>query len=161
MIHKPMQTATIHDLKKELENTPSTQLIELCIRLAKYKKENKELLNYLLFESFDENAYIENINNETDSLFAEITQTNLYFVKKSIRKILRLINKHIRYTASKEAEVRLLIHFCQKMKTSGIPFTKSTALDNLYKAQIKKVNKTLDMLHEDLRYDYIKMLKDL
>ena len=156
-----MQTATIHDLKKELENTPAPQLIELCIRLAKYKKENKELLNYLLFESFDENAYIENINNETDELFAEITQTNLYFVKKSIRKILRLINKHIRYIGSKEAEVRLLIHFCQKLNSSDIPFTKSTALDNLYKAQLKKINKTLDTLHEDLRYDYIKMLKDL
>src|SRR4029077_15650061 len=149
-----MQTATIHDLKKELENTPAPQLIELCIRLAKYKKENKELLNYLLFESFDENAYIENINKETDELFAEITQTNLYFVKKSIRKRLRLINKTIRYTGSKEAEVRLLIHFCQRMNSSGIPFTKSTALDNLYKAQLKKINKTLDTLHEDLRYDY-------
>ena len=156
-----MQTATIHDLKKELENTAAPRLIELCIRLAKYKKENKELLNYLLFESFDENAYIENINHETDELFAEITQTNLYFVKKSVRKILRLINKHIRYTGSKEAEVRLLIHFCQKLNSSGIPFTKSTALDNLYKAQLKKINKTLKTFHEDLRYDYLKMLKDL
>jgi len=156
-----MQTATIHDLKKELENTAAPRLIELCIRLAKYKKENKELLNYLLFESFDENAYIENINHETDELFAEITQTNLYFVKKSVRKILRLINKHIRYTGSKEAEVRLLIHFCQKLNSSGIPFTKSTALENLYKAQLKKINKTLKTFHEDLRYDYLKMLKDL
>ena len=156
-----MQTATIHDLKKELENTAAPRLIELCIRLAKYKKENKELLNYLLFESFDENTYIENINTETDELFAEISQTNLYFVKKSVRKILRLINKHIRYTGSKEAEVRLLIHFCQKLNSSGIPFTKSTALDNLYKAQVKKINKTLETFHEDLRYDYLKMLKDL
>ena len=156
-----MQTATIHDLKKELENTAAPQLIELCIRLAKYKKENKELLNYLLFESFDENAYIENINNETDELFAEITHTNLYFIKKSVRKILRLINKHIRYTGSKEAEVRLLIHFCQKLNSSGISYSKSTALDNLYKAQLKKINKTLESFHEDLRYDYLKMLKDL
>lgn len=51
-----MKTATIAELKSELGNVPAPQLAELCIRLAKFKKENKELLTYLLFEAYDEEA---------------------------------------------------------------------------------------------------------
>ena len=93
-----MKTATIHELKQELINTPAEQLAELCVRLAKFKKENKELLTYLLFESFDEQAYIENIKTDMLQQFKEINTSSLYFVKKSLRKILRTLSKYIRYT---------------------------------------------------------------
>ena len=108
-----MKAATISELKNELSNTSPVQLLELCVRLAKFKKENKELLTYLLFEAFDEEAYIENIKLEMQQQFEEINMANLYFVKKSLRKMLRLTNKYIRYTGSTEAEVRLLLFFCK------------------------------------------------
>ena len=93
--------------------------------------------------------------------FTEINKTNLYFAKKSIRKILRTTGKYIKYTASKEMEIELLLHFCDTLNSSGIPFQKSTALANLYQAQLKKVSKIISALHEDLQYDYRKMLKQL
>lgn len=93
-----MKTASIHELKEELLRTPTVDLAALCLRLAKYKKENKELLTYLLFEAHDEQGYIQSVNNEVDELFAEMNQSNLYYAKKTLRKILRIINKHIRYT---------------------------------------------------------------
>jgi hypothetical protein len=150
-----MKTASVHEIKQELVTNSDRSLVELCLRLAKYKKENKELLTYLLFESHNEEAYISEINSTISEEFESLdAKANLYFTKKSIRKILRIANKHIRYTGSKQAEVAVLIHFCAVLKESGIPFQKSTALDNLYKQQLKKINTALATLHEDIQYDF-------
>ena len=156
-----MKAASISDIKQELTNIPPQQLLELCLRLAKYKKDNKELLNYLLFEANDEQAYISNVKTEMEQSFADINKSNLYFAKKSLRKILRNTAKHIRYTASKQAEVELLLHFCYTLKHSGIPLKNSTVLNNLYQFQLKKTAKVIGTLHEDLQYDYLKQLNQL
>jgi len=150
-----MKAATVHELKEELKHQSAAQLLELCSRLARFKKENKELLTYLLFEAHDEAAYINNVKVYIDSQFAEIPKDNsLYLVKKSLRKILRNVNKYIRYTGSKTAEVQLHLYYCHKLKESKIPIHKSTALTNLYQGQLKKINKLLPSFHEDLQYDY-------
>ena len=156
-----MKAASISDIKQELTNLQPAKLLELCLRLAKYKKDNKELLNYLLFEANDEQTYISNVKTEMEDAFVEINQSNLYFAKKSLRKILRNTAKHIRYTASKQAEVELLLHFCKTLKHSGIPLKNSTVLNNLYQFQLKKLAKVISTLHEDLQYDYLKELNTL
>ena len=156
-----MKAASISDIKQELNNLPTAKLLELCLKLAKYKKDNKELLNYLLFKEHDEQAYITNVKKQTEEEFEEINKSNLYFVKKSLRKILRNITKHIRYTSSKQAEVELIMHFCSTLKNAGIPLKSSTVLNNLYQFQIKKVAKVIATLHEDLQYDYLKELDNL
>ncbi len=156
-----MKAATIHELKLELSNVPAEQLAELCIRLAKFKKENKELLTYLLFEAFDEQAYIENIKIAMLEQFQEINTSSIYFIKKSLRKILRTLNKYIRYTGSAETEVKLLLFFCSTLKDSGIPFQKNLVIKNMYQNQLKKIAKTITEMHEDLQYEYARELKDL
>lgn len=157
-----MKAATVHEIKQELLATPDKKLVELCLRLAKFKKENKELLTYLLFEGHNEEAYINEVNTQITTEFAELNATtNLYFTKKSLRKILRIANKYIRYTGSKQAELAILLHYCAKFKESGIPYQKSTALVNLYQQQIKKIKAALSTLHEDLQYDYQRMLDEL
>jgi hypothetical protein len=157
-----MKAATIQELKVELNHLSAVQLSALCARLARFKKENKEFLTYLLFEAGDEQGYIENVKTGIDDMFAEIPRNkNLYLIKKSLRKILRITNKHIRYTGSKAAEVQLRLHYCSRLKESGIPINKSAALTNLFQAQLKKINKILLTLHEDLQYDYSKDLQRL
>ena len=156
-----MKAANIHELKTELINTPADQVIDLCVRLAKFKKENKELLTYLLFEAFDEQAYIENIKAEMQQQFEEINTSSLYFVKKNLRKILRLLNKYIRYTGSAEAAVKLLLYFCSTLKKSGIPIQKNPVIKNMYQNQLKKIAKTIGTMHEDLQYEYVKELEQL
>jgi hypothetical protein len=149
-----MRSASVHELKQELLSMPATELTELCLRLAKYKKENKELLTYLLFEAHDEQGYVQSIKKEIDEEFAQINHNNLYYVKKTLRKILRIINKHIRYTGSSQATIEWLIYFCQSIKDAGIPIQKNPVIANLYRSQLEKINKTLLSLHEDLQYDY-------
>lgn len=156
-----MKAASVHEIKKALLSNSSKELAELCLRLAKFKKENKELLTYLLFEAHNEEAYIAEVNQQISEEFDEIDAgQNLYFVKKTLRKILRIASKHIRYTGSKQAEVAILLHFSLTLKKSGIPFMKSTALANLYKQQIKKIHAAISTLHEDLQYDYLQMMND-
>jgi hypothetical protein len=55
----------------------------------------------------------------------------------------------------------LLIHFCLQLKETGLPLHKSAVLNNLFQNQLKKIHKTLDTLHEDLQYDYLKDIKKL
>ena len=156
-----IKTATVGELKDELQSVAPAQVLALCLRLAKFKKENKELLTYLLFEAHDLPGYISAVKREMDFLFSDINRSNIYFAKKTIRKILRVTNKHIKYTGSKHAETELLLHFCISVKTSGIPIKKSTAMSNLFANQVKKIEKSLASLHEDLQYDYTKAFEQL
>jgi len=156
-----MKTATVSELKHEIANIPHAELAELCLRLIKYKKENKELLTYLLFESHDLQTYIQNVKADIDEQFVTVNKHNVYFAKKSLRKILRTTAKYIKYTASKQAEAELLIYFCIVLKQSGIALHKSAALTNLYQQQLKKINTAVATMHEDLQYDYLKEIEKL
>lgn len=156
-----MKAATIHELKQELSVLSQKELVELCLRLGRFKKENKELLTYLLYEAHDEAGYIQNVKKEIDELFETINVSHLYFVKKTLRKILRVIGKHTRYTGSRQAEIEWLIYFCKRLNESGIPFEKSQAIANLYNSQIKKINVAIKSLHEDLQYDYKKEMEKM
>jgi len=157
-----MKAATLHELKQELTHLPSKELLELCLRLGRFKKENKELLTYLIFEAHDEREFINNVKANIDAEFRAIPKdNNLYLIKKSLRKILRTITKYIRFTGSKIVEVELLLYYCKVLKQSGIPIHKTTALTNLYEAQMKKIKKALPSLHEDLQYDYAREIEDL
>ncbi len=55
----------------------------------------------------------------------------------------------------------MLIYFCSRIRSSGIPIHKQTVLTNLYQQQLKKIRKTIATMHEDLQYDYLRGLKGL
>ncbi len=156
-----MNTTFISQLKQEMNNRSSAELKEICLRLARFRKDNKELLTYLLFEAQDEQAYIESVKTKIDHFFLEINKSHIYFAKKSIRKIVRSTNKFIRYSGKKQTEAELLLHFCKRLKSSTIPINESVALSNIYSGQIRKIKKALSALHEDLQFDYGEELKSL
>jgi membrane-anchored protein YejM (alkaline phosphatase superfamily) len=157
-----MKASSISELKKELNELPAKQLVELCLHLAKYKKDNKEFLDYLLFQSHDKSSFVSAVKNEIDEHFNELkTQANLYYVKKSLRKLLRIITKYCKYISDKALAAELHIYFCQKMKDSGIPYHKSQLLVNMYEQQIKKINTLINGLHEDLQQDYLNDLEKI
>jgi hypothetical protein len=148
-----MIASSINEIKKELNTLDSDTLLALCMRLARYKKENKELITYLLFEAKNEQAYIENIKEEITELF-ETLPSNTYHIKKSLRKILRIANKQIKYSGIKETELEVRIFFCTKMKDAHIPRQHGSVLFNLYQQQLKKINVILEKLPEDIQGDY-------
>jgi hypothetical protein len=156
-----MKSASIRELKKELEDRTPKEVLELCLRLARFKKENKELLTYLLFESSDEEAYIEGVKELLDERFENVNRKSPYFVKKSIRAILSLNRKYIRYSGKKETEVELILYFCSKMKDFRPSVFSNRKLDALYNRLLEQGRDRIRKLHPDLQYDYRLILKQL
>lgn len=155
-----MRTATIHELKKEMSTKNAGELLEICLRLAKFKKESKELVTYLLFEAHDEVGFIEGVKVELKELFGGLSGQD-YLMKKGLRKILRITNKYIRYAESKEVEVELLLFFCLQVRERRLPLHRSTQMKNMYDNQVKKIRQAISGLHEDLQYDYLKSVDRL
>jgi len=158
---KLMKTATVTVLKKELKYKSSDELLHLCLTLSKFKKENKELLTYLLFEAENEEAFIQSVKVEVDGLFNQINTSSYFYIKKSVRKILRLIKKYIRYSKNKETEVELLLHFCGQLKDMQPSMHRNTSLLNIFERQILTIKKVISSLHEDLQYDYNLELEEI
>ncbi len=156
-----MKSATVKELKMELLDRSPKEVMELCLRLSRFKKENKELLTYLLFESADEEAYIEGVKEEIDSRFELVNKKSPYFVKKSIRGILNHTKKYIRYSQNKETEVELLLYFCQKLKSFRPSIYRNRKVEIIYNRLIEQCKKKVMLLHEDLQYDYLRILESL
>ncbi len=156
-----METASISIIKKELKNLTPEELQVIVARLAKYKKENKELLSYLLFDAENEQAFIQSVKAEIDEQFSNLNRSSFYLAKKTLRKVLKTTNKHIRFSGIKETEIQLRIYFCQKLKKSGLNYKSSRVVFNMYINQIKRINKVLAMLHEDLQFDYREEVENL
>jgi len=156
-----VKTATVSEIKRELGDRSTNELKETILRLARFKKENKELLTYVLFESADENAYIESVKQEINSMFDEINTSSYYYIKKSVRKILRHTKIRIRYSLNKQTEVELLLWFCLKLASFKPSIRNNIALENILLKQLQGIRKTMPKLHEDLRYDYDKLLQSI
>lgn len=149
-----MKAVTVKELKTELSHYSQNDLMELCLRLSKFKKENKELLTYLLFESNNEEGYVNSIKLEIDEQFELVNTKTYYFIKKSVRKILRTVKTAIRYSKNKETEIELLLYFCKKLLAFKPSIKNNTVLKNLFNREIESIKKKMLVLHEDLQYDY-------
>jgi len=149
-----MRAASVKEIKTGLEEISPKELLALCLRLSKFKKENKELITYLLFEAQDEEAYIQSVKSEIDLSFESLNTNSMYIAKKNIRKIVRIANRYIKYSNQETTAVTLLIYVCSKIKSSGLNLNKSQALSNIYISLIKKIKLLISTLHEDLQYDF-------
>jgi len=156
-----MKAASLKELKSELSLLPASQVLDMMMQLTKHSKNNKELLTYLLFHAENQPQYIKEVKESMDALFAEINMFSLYTIKKSLRKILRLTNKYIKYTGNKQVQVELLIYFCRSVKKMRVPLTETSALGKLYLRQILKITTAVSTLHEDLQFDYSLELGEL
>ncbi len=149
-----MKAVTVKEISQELLNLTPKELRDLCLRLARFKKENKELLTYLLFESADEASFVESVKREIDLQFEQVNRKSYYFIKKGLRRILLNTGKYIRYSHNKKTEIDLLIYYCSKLKKFTPSIQRNTALRNLYLRQIATIREKISSLHEDLQYDY-------
>lgn len=148
-----MQAEKLSDIKKELNNLSTSELISICLRLAKYKKENKELLSYLLYDAEDPVLYSQKIKTSLQNEFIDLKK-HYYYSAKSLRKILRTINRHAKYTSSKQAEIELLIWFSDNFLIYADIKSSHKPLIALFTRQLEKIKAIIPKLHEDLQFDY-------
>lgn len=156
-----MKSANLREIKKELQELPPQRVMELCLRLCRFKKDNKELLTYLLFEAHDESAYIESVKQEIDERFEQVNRKSPYYVRKSFRSILSITRKYIRYSGNKETEVEVLLHFCSRLKEFRPDIRQNKRQLNIFLKLSEQIEKKISMLHEDLQYDFYRDLRKL
>jgi hypothetical protein len=149
-----MKTLTVKEIRQELSYISQKEMIEICLRLSRFKKENKELLTYLLVEKQDEETFIEGVKQQMDEQFETINTKTFYYIKKSVRKILASTKKYIRYSQNKETEAELLLYFCHKLKKFKPSVLRSSPMKSMYIRQMDSIKKIVSGLHEDLQYDF-------
>lgn len=145
-----MKPATISQLKKRLVEMPREELLETCVRMAKFKVDNKELLTYLLVSSADELAYADDLCQDIDAQLI----ANRTMHKKTWRKIVRRMDKCLRFSGNKETELQVRIHFCQQFSSVTNQYGCCRVSDNLYATQLRKIEKAIEKVHPDLQFDY-------
>lgn len=156
-----MKAATLKTIKEELGQLQTEGLQQILLRLARFKAENKELLTYLLFEIQDEANYVQEVKHEMEELFQELNTGSGYIIKKQLRKIIRLMLKHIRYSSELETEVQLRLHFCSCMVDRNLHQSRSTQIKNMFESQRSYARNAIQKMHEDLQYEYVKALRKL
>ena len=156
-----MKAASVVEIRKELAGLDKESIKQLCLRLARFKLENKELLTYLLFEADNEEGYINSIKTQLDDHFNEINTNSYFYIKKSVRKILRRVRKFSRYSNCPETEVELLLYICHQMLKIKPSVLKNKTLTNIFNRQIELIQKKTSKLHEDLQYEYNLQIEDL
>jgi hypothetical protein len=149
-----MKAASLKEIKSQLSALEINELGDICLRMARFKKENKELLTYLLFEAQDESSYIAMVKEEIGELFGSLPTGNTYYVKKSLRKVLRFLNRQVKYSGVPQTEIELRIFFCLQIRHARIPLHTGTVLYNLYQQQIKKIQALISKLPEDVQTDF-------
>ena len=152
-----MKAASIAELKKSLVKLDQGELLEAVLRLARFKKDNKELLTYTLFLSHNESAYAALLCGGIDDQFALTPKAH----KKTLRKLIRWMDKCLRYSGNKETEIQVRIHFCRSLRSSETPFLKYPVMTNMYLGQLKKINKAIATFHEDIQYEWKMELEEL
>ena len=148
-----MEAPKLNLIRKELQELPKAVLAEYCLRLAKYKTENKELLNFLLFFGERADEYVEDVKKLLDEDFKKVPYSD-YTCAKVLRKTIRIMNKHIKFIGIKVSELDISIHFCQLFLNAGICHTTHKPLIGLLYRQLKRIYKLIPKLDEDLQFDY-------
>ena len=144
----------LNDLKKDLAGMPQPELIELILRLAKLKVENKEILHYLLYYAHDSAAYAQYILPEVLEPF-EQDFLHPYALSKRLRKSLRIIAKYLRFTKDRAGESELLLFLVNKFLETYRYEYRHSSLSKVIVRCLKKAHDNFDKIHEDFRADYI------
>jgi hypothetical protein len=156
-----MKIASLAEIKRELAYLNEKELTDLLVELTKFSSDNKAFLFFKLFERENPRIFIEMVQEELETEFMKANTKHYHYAKKSAQAIRRKLNKNLKLTKDKTAQIELIVFFCQNLKLYGYLNFRHPVIDNLYKVQIGKAGKLISALHEDLQYDYKSILEDL
>lgn len=150
----------LSDLKKELLELSKPELIQLCLRVAKLKRENKELLAYLIYDVDDPLFYAQKLKPEIKEVFNQPFQ-HPYYLTKSIRKAMRLITKYYRFTSNKQGETELLIYLVEEFHQTWRYEYRYQALGKVIFRCLEKAQSNLNKIAEDFKADFEQPISEL
>jgi hypothetical protein len=149
-----MKIASLAEIKKELSHLNEVELKNLIIDLSKFSTENKSYLFFILYGRDNPGLYVEMVQEELEMEFAKANTRHYYIAKKTIQAIRRKLNKYLKLSKDKTAQIEVILFFCEKMRLYGFMEFNHPVIKNLYALQISKAEKLISGLHVDLQYDY-------
>lgn len=152
---------SLNQIKKELQSLPHSEMYELCLKLAKFQKTNKEVIAYLLFESENVEQFIETQKEWISNAFATSNWNSYYLSKKQLRKILSYIAKQSKISGNVFVEIELRFLVIKKMEEYKLADPNYPVVWNIYLRQKMLITKKIEKLHEDYQMDYNYMLEDI
>jgi hypothetical protein len=155
-----MRPASIQEIRNQLHHETPEALIDLILRLARFKQENKALVTYRIFDSIDEDAFVVSVQQMISEVFVGVNPAP-YLAKKTIRKAIRMGNQAIKYSGIPTTEISILLCLLQEMEQAQVDISSSPVLINLAKGLFKRAKKCHDGLHEDLQFEYRTKIQDI
>ena len=149
-----MSSISIKDIKNELKYKSDSELIEICLKLAKASKSNKEILDYELNFSNNEAEFVNRSKLEIDSLLINIDSHFNSNILKILRKTLKRVSFLIKISKREETAVELLIHLAMEIQETKILKSNHVSIGQFYFKLEEKIDKVIMKLHPDLQYDY-------
>lgn len=154
-----MKIPSLVTIKKELKQRNETELVDLVLQLSKLNRDNKAFLYFQLFEDGNHELYLNMVKEELEEAFQNGNRRSYYTAKKSAQAIRRLMNKNLKLNKDKVTTLEVLLYFCENLIEYGYLGFHHPVIDNLYAAQVKKMEKLISGLHEDLQFDYQETLQ--
>ena len=156
-----MKFPSLSQLKKELAYHSEKELIELIAELSKFSRDNKAYLFFKLHEKDNPGLFLEMAKEELELEFQKANTQHGYYAKKSAQAIRRKMNKLLKLNKKKEDQAELILFFCERLKGYGYLAHRHPVIQNLYEIQIRKAEKLISGLHEDLQYDFQEKMREL
>ena len=152
-----MKAVTISQLRKKVVKVGQADLLDVGVRIGKFKVGRKEQLTYWWMKADDEISYANDLCSEID----QHLDTPGRIHKKTLRKVVRWMDKSLRFSGDKETELQVRIHFCRRIKDKRISFGNCRVSANMYATQLKKIDKVIDKVHPDLQFDFNQQMSGL
>ncbi|MDE0561870.1 hypothetical protein OU792_17870 [Algoriphagus sp. NF] len=156
-----MKFPSLSQLKKDLSLLNEQELIELIAELSKFSRDNKAYLFFKLHEKDNPGLFLEMAKEELELEFQKANTQHGYYAKKSAQAIRRKMNKLLKLNKKKEDQAELILFFCERLKEYGYLAHRHPVIQNLYEIQIRKAEKLISGLHEDLQYDFQEKMREL
>jgi hypothetical protein len=156
-----MKIPSLAVIKRELNQRNPGELIELVLQLSKLNRDNKALVYFKLFETGNDQLYLSMVREDLEMAFQNANLNNYYTSKKSAQAIRRIMNKNLKLTKNKETMIEVITFFCEGLIEYGYLEFNYPVINNLYAVQVRKIEKLIAGLHEDLQFDYQETLQRL
>jgi DNA repair photolyase len=156
-----LKVASLAEIKKELNQLNEKELIDLVLELSKFSRDNKAYLFFKLSEKDNPRLYVEMVQEELELEFQKANVRNYHYAKKAAQSIRRKMNKSLKLSKDKTAQIEIIAYFCRQIKAHGFLKHRHPVIQNLYEIQIRKIEKLIGGLHEDLQYDYQQLFEEL
>ncbi len=152
-----MAEYSLNDIKKELKQLPSDEVLTLFAEVLKLSKANKAYAAYRLFKVGDEDDATTQLLTSLEAEVKSLFDANYWSFNKMIKRIYSDLNKAVKPIKDKERLCHIYLSFAEFLFVHRSMLGKvSHHFERYYVFAYKKALSNFITLHEDAQYDYTK-----